>query len=110
MKKLFALALAVAMSALMAVPALADTSSDSVYPGGDVEVYGFYDKDGNGTIDANDKMILGHCAPTWTGSFTSNLSYKNIDFSFSIYTSQGGMVYSPFMAEFVDYGQRKRLI
>ena len=53
-----------------------------------------YDKDGNGTIDANDKMILGHCAPTWTGSFTSNLSYKNIDFSFSIYTSQGGMVYS----------------
>ena len=23
-----------------------------------------YDKDGNGTIDANDKMILGHCAPT----------------------------------------------
>jgi len=65
-----------------------------------------YDKDGNGTIDANDKMILGHCAPTWTGSFTSNLSYKNIDFSFSIYTSQGGMVYSPFMAEFVDYGQR----
>ena len=65
-----------------------------------------YDKDGNGTIDANDKMILGHCAPTWTGNFTSNLSYKNIDFSFSIYTSQGGMVYSPFMAEFVDYGQR----
>ena len=57
-----------------------------------------YDKDGNGTIDANDKMILGHCAPTWTGNFTSNLSYKNIDFSFSIYTSQGGMVYSPFMS------------
>ncbi len=51
MKKLFALALAVAMSALMAVPALADTSSDSVYPGGDVEVYGFYDKDGNEAPD-----------------------------------------------------------
>ena len=65
-----------------------------------------YDKDGNGTIDANDKMILGHCAPTWTGSFTSNLTYKNIDLSVSVYTSQGGMVYSPFMAEFVDYSQR----
>ena len=56
-----------------------------------------YDKDGNGTIDANDKMILGHCAPTRTGGFTSNLSYGDIDFSFDIYQS-GRMVYSPFMA------------
>lgn len=64
------------------------------------------DKDGNGTIDANDKMILGHSAPTWTGSFISNLAYKNIDFSINVYTSQGGMVFSPFMAEFVDYNQR----
>ena len=65
-----------------------------------------YDKDGYGTNDTNDKMILGHCYPTWTGHCTSNLSYKNIYFSFSIYTSQVGRVYSPFMAEFVDYGQR----
>ena len=65
-----------------------------------------YDKDGNGTIDANDRVILGHCAPTWTGSMTSTLTYKNIDFSFSIYTSQGGYVYSPFMREFARYGSR----
>jgi TonB-linked SusC/RagA family outer membrane protein len=65
-----------------------------------------FDKDGNGTIDAGDKMILGHCAPTWTGSFTSNLSYRNIDFALGIYANQGGTVYSPFMGEFVDYNQR----
>ena len=65
-----------------------------------------YDKDGNGTINADDKMILGQCAPKWTGSFTSNLSYKNFDFSFNIYTSQGSTVYSPFMSEFMDYSQR----
>jgi TonB-linked SusC/RagA family outer membrane protein len=65
-----------------------------------------YDKDKNGTIDANDKMTLGHYAPTWTGSFASNLTCKNMDFTVSIYTSQGGTVYSPFMAEFVDYNQR----
>ncbi|MBP1615529.1 MAG: rane protein [Bacteroidetes bacterium] len=64
------------------------------------------DKDENGTIDANDKMILGHSAPSWTGNFVSNLAYKNVDFSVSIYTSQGGTVYSPFMSEFVDYSQR----
>jgi TonB-linked SusC/RagA family outer membrane protein len=65
-----------------------------------------FDRDGNGTIEAKDKMVLGHAAPTWTGSLTSNLSYKNIDFSVGIYTSQGGTVYSPFMGEFVDYSQR----
>lgn len=80
-----------------------DTKKKTKFYEGEMKIE---DKDGNGTIDANDKMILGHCAPTWTGSFTSNLSYKNIDFSFSVYTSQGGMVYSPFMGEFIDYSQR----
>lgn len=65
-----------------------------------------YDKDKNGTINADDKMIIGHCAPTWTGSFVSNLSYKNLDFSVNIYASQGSQVYSSFMSEFLDYGQR----
>ncbi len=65
-----------------------------------------FDKDGNGVIDANDKMVLGHCSPTWTGSFVSNLTYKNWDFSVNVYASQGGMVYSPFMGEFTDYSQR----
>ncbi len=65
-----------------------------------------YDKDNNGVIDANDKMIQGHCAPTWTGSIVSNLTFKDFDLSFNIYTSQGGKVSSPFMSEFLDYGQR----
>jgi TonB-linked SusC/RagA family outer membrane protein len=65
-----------------------------------------FDKDGNGIINADDKMILGHGAPTWTGSFSSNLAYKNWDLAVSVYTSQGSMVYSSFMAEFMDYGQR----
>lgn len=64
------------------------------------------DKDGNGTIDASDRYILGHCAPTWTGSINSTLQWKNLDFAFSIYTSQGGYVYSPFMREFGRYGSR----
>lgn len=64
------------------------------------------DKDGNGTIDAKDRYILGHCAPTWTGSLNSTLQYKNIDFAFSIYTSQGGYVYSPFIREFGRYSSR----
>lgn len=81
----------------------ADDNMKTKFYEGEMKIY---DKDGNGVINADDKMILGHCAPTWTGSLTSSLTWKNIDFSFSIYTSQGGTVYSPFMAEFVDYSQR----
>lgn len=65
-----------------------------------------WDKTGDGTVDASDRTILGHCTPTWTGSFNSSLTYKNVDFSFSVYTSQGGYVYSPFMREFARFGSR----
>lgn len=64
------------------------------------------DKNGDGTIDPSDRYVLGHANPTWTGSLNSTLTWKNFDFSFNIYTSQGSTVYSPFMAEFTDYGQR----
>lgn len=60
------------------------------------------DVNGDGNYDQDDKVIF-NSDPNWTGSFTSNLSYKLprkggvIDFSFSLYARQGGKVYSPFM-------------
>ena len=65
-------------------------------------------EEGYGVIDENDLVVLGHALPKWTGSVTSNMTYKNFDFSFSIYTKQGGMVESPFMAEFTNYKDRGR--
>lgn len=65
-------------------------------------------EEGYGVIDENDLVVLGHQLPTWTGSITSNMYYKNFDFSFSIYTKQGGRVESPFMAEFTNYKDRGR--
>ena len=79
------------------------------------DIYGFYEgsmkiKDQNmdGVIDSKDRVIQGHALPSWTGSVTSNLYWKNWDFSFSIYTKQGSTVASPFMAEFTDYSDRGR--
>lgn len=66
----------------------------------------YRDVDGNGIINSNDRVIQGHNSPTWTGSFTSNLQYKNFDFSVSVYASMGGKVASPFMREFTRYGSR----
>lgn len=81
----------------------ADASKNTKFYEGEMEVA---DKDGDGVIDPSDRYVLGHAAPTWTGSLNSSFIWKNFDFSFSIYTSQGSKVYSPFMAEFTDYGQR----
>lgn len=68
--------------------------------------YAVEDSNGDGVIDPSDRRVQGHAEPKWTGSINSTLTWKNFDFSFSIYTSQGSKVYSPFMAEFCDYSQR----
>lgn len=65
-------------------------------------------EEGYGVIDENDLVVLGHNLPSWSGSITSNMYFKGFDFSFSIYTKQGGMVESPFMAEFTNYKDRGR--
>ena len=81
----------------------ADVSQKTKFYEGEMKIK---DTDGSGTIDPEDKTIQGHVEPSWTGSLTSNLNYKNLDFSFSIYTSQGSKVYSPFMLEFASFTSR----
>lgn len=58
------------------------------------------DTDGNGTINSDDRTILGSPDPQWIGSVTSNLRYKNWDFSFNFYTRQGMFVSDAFLDEF----------
>jgi len=72
------------------------------------------DRDGNGTINDDDKTIYNG-DPKWTGSVTSNLSYrlpKNggmLDFSFNIYAKQGYKVYSNFLgSDLFRHDQRAR--
>ena len=66
------------------------------------------DLDGNGTINDNDKQVFRK-DPIWTGSFTSNLSWREWDFSFSIYTKQGYKVASNFYEEYLNFGDRGRM-
>lgn len=65
------------------------------------------DVNGDGVIDAdNDRKVLGSRDAAWTGSITSNLSYKNWDLSISVYTKQNYKVYSAFLHENYDYAYR----
>jgi len=39
----------------------------------------YVDTDGNGSVDANDRVVLGSMDPSWTFGFHFNLGYKNFD-------------------------------
>ena len=53
---------------------------------GDVK---FEDIDGNKTIDANDRTVIGNNIPDFTWGITNQLRYRNIDLSFLIQGVQG---------------------
>ena len=106
----------------MKVPNTAAAIEAGLTPGTTMKEYDFFyqvyklhegepwvvDQDGNGIIDENDRRIKS-MDPDWTGSMTSNLSYKNWDFSFSLYAKQGYKVYSNFMSEYLNLGDRGRM-
>jgi len=54
------------------------------------------DFNNDGAINADDQRILGTRDPSWIGGITNRLQYKNIDFSFLIYTVQGTQHYSTY--------------
>ncbi len=73
---------------------------------GMAKVKDFDATDSKHSIDLSDRRILGSPMPSWTGGFTSNLSYKSFDFTFSLNTRQGVYVYSPSISKYMDYSDR----
>ncbi len=65
------------------------------------------DRNGDGRFTDEDKKIYNG-EPDFTGSFTSNLTFKNWDFSFSIYTKQHYTVFSNFYQEYLYMDDRGR--
>ena len=106
---------------LMTVPDHEVAIANGFTPGEKVTEYEYYyacyglsegqpkivDRNGDGSFDENDKKIY-NCDPVWTGSLNSTLSYKNWDFSFSIYAKINYNAYSNFMSEYLDWGDRGR--
>lgn len=65
------------------------------------------DRNGDGNFDDSDKKLY-KSDPDWTGSFTSNLEWKNWDFSFSVYAKQDYTVFSNFYNEYLALNDRGR--
>ena len=91
---------------------------DGVWQASEAEEAKFYGfKEGNAKIvdygakgyNANeDRVILGSPLPDWIGSFSTYLKYKNFDFTASMFTNQGVLVFSYFHDNFADVRDRGR--
>ncbi len=65
------------------------------------------DRNQDGNIDDDDRSVISS-DPDVTGSFNTNIRWKGWDFGFSLYARLGGKVYSAFMQQYIDYGDRGR--
>ena len=108
----------------MIVPDNQAAKNAGLTPGSTMKEYDYYykvygltegqpwivDQNGDGTINPDDRAIQS-MDPKWTGSFTSNLSWKNWDFSFSLYAKVGYKIYSNFLTsnilDLADRGRQK---
>ena len=108
----------------MTVPNNAAATNAGLTPGSTMKEYDYYykvygltegqpyvvDQNGDGNIDQDDRVVKS-MDPKWTGSFTSNLTWKNWDFSFSLYAKVGYKVYSSFLTSDIlglnDRGRQK---
>ncbi len=63
------------------------------------------DRNGDGKFTDDDKKIY-NSDPKWTGSLTSSLTWKDWDFSFTIYAKQKFTVESPFLTQYLNYNYR----
>lgn len=106
----------------MTVPDNVASKNAGLTPGSTMKEYDYYykvygltegqpwivDQNNDGKIDPEDRTITS-MDPDWMGSFTSNLRWKNWDFSFSLYAKVGYKVYSSFLtSNILDLGDRGR--
>lgn len=58
--------------------------------------YKFQDKDGNGTINGDDRSTLTHLAPKFTFGFNNTVTYKNFDLTVLLVGSYGNDIVNEF--------------
>ena len=64
------------------------------------------DQNSDGTINDEDRVILGSEFPSWTGGLTNTLNYQNVDMTFVLNTVQGRMIYNDWRSFFYPANTR----
>ena len=66
------------------------------------------DVNGDGKFDTSNDRCFFSADPKFTGSISANVSYKNWDFSTSLYAKVGQYSYSNFYSEYINWADRGR--
>ena len=66
------------------------------------------DINGDGKLDPDNDRGFYTADPKFTGSLSTNVSYKNWDFSASLYAKVGQYAYSNFYSEYINWADRGR--
>ncbi|MGV8094040.1 MAG: SusC/RagA family TonB-linked outer membrane protein [Mangrovibacterium sp.] len=65
-------------------------------PGKKAGDYKFWNRDGNSTVDGDDRMVLTHLEPKFTFGFNNTFNYKNFDLSLLFVGSYGNDIVNEF--------------
>lgn len=75
----------------------ADEATRYGYKPGEIKIK---DQNGDGKIDANDRVIVGTAVPDWAGGLTNRIDFKGFDFSFFVFARMGQTIRSRFHDSF----------
>ena len=67
------------------------------------------DLNNDGSLNDEDRKILGQLDPKWIGGFTSKMEYANFDFVVSLYTRQGHLTRSRALENVTIFGRTNDL-
>lgn len=74
-----------------------DVATSYGYKPGEIKIE---DQNGDGKIDANDRIIVGTAVPDWAGGLTNRIEFKGFDFSFFVFARVGQTIRSRFHDSF----------
>ncbi len=66
----------------------------------------FVDVNGDGTIDADDRTVIGNPTPDWTFGLTNNISYGDFDFSMFWQGAAGNQIFNGTQRQDLRYTNR----
>ncbi len=107
---------------MISVPNNQAARDNGFTPGEKVKEYEYYNKvyglhegeakvadtNGDGKITTDDRQFF-ETSPKWSGTITSNLSYRGWDLNFSVFAKIGQYSYSSFMGgDYINYADRGR--
>lgn len=79
----------------------ADAATKFGYKPGDIKVR---DQDNNGSLNSQDRIVVGKQVPTWSGGFNNDIRFRNFDLNVYVFARVGQWINSEYAGKFDPQG------